>query len=162
MPEIAANSTLEIALLLSRKEEENRLLLEMLRTKDAALGLMEEQVKLLTNQVAWLKRQLFGRKSERIDPNQMFLDSVVIEAVEQNPPAEPAPAGPDIVIPAHTRQASPCGRGELPADLPREIGDDPYAYLLDVMRRMPLLKTTEIGTLIPERWTAMAAAPAAE
>ena len=121
MPEIAANSTLEIALLLSRKEEENRLLLEMLRTKDAALGLMEEQVKLLTNQVAWLKRQLFGRKSERIDPNQMFLDSVVIEAVEQNPPAEPAPAGPDIAIPAHTRQTSPCGRGELPADLPREI-----------------------------------------
>ena len=41
-------------------------------------------------------------------------------------------------------------------------GDDPYAYLLDVMRRMPLLKTTEIGTLIPERWTAKAAAPAAE
>jgi len=30
------------------------------------------------------------------------------------------------------------------------------------MRRMPLLKTTEIGTLIPERWTAKAAAPAAE
>ena len=113
MPEIAANSTLEIALLLSRKEEENRLLLEMLRTKDAALGLMEEQVKLLTNQVAWLKRQLFGRKSERIDPNQMFLDGVVIEAVERNPPAEPAPAGPDIAVPAHTRKAPPCGRGEL-------------------------------------------------
>ena len=121
MPEIAASLTLEPTLLLNRKEEENRLLLEMLRTKDAALGLMEEQVKLLTNQVEWLKRQLFGRKSERIDPNQMFLDSMVIEAVEQNPPAAPAPAGPDIVIPAHTRKASPCGRGELPAHLPREI-----------------------------------------
>ena len=78
----------------STGEEENRLLLEMLRTKDAALGLLEEQVKLLTSQVEWMKRQLFGRKSERIDPNQMFLDGVVIEAVERNPPAEPAPAGP--------------------------------------------------------------------
>lgn len=121
MPEIPANLTLETALLLSRKEEETCLLLEMLRTRDATLGLMEEQVKLLTNQVEWLKRQLFGRKSERIDPNQMFLDSVVIEAVEQNPPAAPEAPGPDVVIPAHTRKVSPCGRGELPAHLPREI-----------------------------------------
>ena len=121
MSEIAASLTLETSLLLNRKEEENRLLLEMLRTKDAALGLLEEQVKLLTSQVEWMKRQLFGRKSERIDPNQMFLDGVVIEAVERNPPAEPAPAGPDIVSPEHMRRASPCRRGEIPAHLPREI-----------------------------------------
>jgi len=40
--------------------------------------------------------------------------------------------------------------------------DDPYAYLLDVMRRMPLLKNTEIASLIPERWIAGEACPAAE
>ena len=40
--------------------------------------------------------------------------------------------------------------------------DSPYAYLLDVMQRMPHLKTSEIGTLIPERWTAKASTPAAE
>ena len=44
----------------------------------------------------------------------------------------------------------------------KNAGDDPYANLLDVMRRMPLLKTNAIGTLIPERWTAKPAAPAAE
>ncbi len=121
MPTLSASYPLENALLLNQKEEANRLLLEMLRTKDETLRLMEEQVKLLTNQVEWLKRQLFGRKSERIDPNQMFLDSMIIEAVEQNPPSEPAPTAPDVVIPAHTRKASPCGRGELPAHLPREI-----------------------------------------
>lgn len=44
----------------------------------------------------------------------------------------------------------------------KNAGDDPYAYLLDVLRRMPLLKTTEIGTLIPEHWTAKACTPAAE
>ena len=121
MSGITANSTLETALLLSRKEEENRLLLEMLRAKDAALALMEEQVKLLTNQVEWMKRQLFGRRSERIDPNQGFLDALMIEAIEQNPPAEPEPARPDVLVPEHTRKASPCGRGELPGHLPREI-----------------------------------------
>ena len=51
MPTPSASFPLENALLLNQKEEANRLLLEMLRTKDAALGLMEEQVKLLTNQV---------------------------------------------------------------------------------------------------------------
>ncbi len=64
MSEIAASLTLETALLLTRKEEENRLLLETVR-------LMEDQVRQLKQQVEWLKRQLFGRKSERIDPNQM-------------------------------------------------------------------------------------------
>ena len=43
----------------------------------------------------------------------------------------------------------------------KNAGDDPYAYLLDVLRRMPLLKTNQLGTLIPERWTAKPAAPAA-
>ena len=53
---------LETALLLHRKQEEEiGLLREMLRTKDAALGLLEEQVKLLTSQVESMKRQLFGR-----------------------------------------------------------------------------------------------------
>ena len=44
----------------------------------------------------------------------------------------------------------------------KNAGADPYAYLLDVMQRMPHLKTTEIGSLIPECWTAKASTPAAE
>ena len=122
MPAISANLMLEEAVLLCQKQaEENRLLRAMLPVKDEALRLMEEQVKLLTHQVEWLKRQLFGHKSERIDPNQMYLDGLMIEAIEDNPPAEPASAGPDVVIEAHTRKASPCGRGELPQHLDREI-----------------------------------------
>ena len=52
--------------------------------------------------------------------------------------------------------------GSLFVFVGRRRDDDPYAYLLDVMRRMPLLKTNEIGTLIPERWTTKASTPAAE
>ena len=44
----------------------------------------------------------------------------------------------------------------------KNAGENPYTYLLDVMQRMPLLKNTELGTLIPERWTAKTATPAAE
>lgn len=122
MPATSPILTLEKALSpTGNSGEAMRLMLQLLRSKDEALELMEERVKLLTNQVEWLKRQLFGRKSERIDPNQMFLDNVIIEAVEQNPPADPTPAGPDVEIPAHTRKATPRGRGEIPAHLPREI-----------------------------------------
>ena len=35
----------------------------------------------------------------------------------------------------------------------KKAGDDPYKYLLNVMQRMPSMKTTEIGKLIPEHWT---------
>jgi hypothetical protein len=30
--------------------------------------------------------------------------------------------------------------------------EDPYAYLLDVMQRLPLMTTGQISSLIPERW----------
>ncbi len=93
----------------------------MLQTKDAALRLMEDQVKQLKQQVEWMKRQMFGRKSERVDPNQMYLDDVLIEAVEKNPPSEDNATGPDITIPEHKRKASSRGRCELPAHLPREV-----------------------------------------
>lgn len=121
MTETAASLMPETAILLARKDELIGVLQEALRTKDAALGLLEEQVKQLKRQIEWMKRQMFGRKSEKIDPNQMLLDPLIIEAVEQNPPADPVPAGPDIEVPAHTRKASSGGRGELPAELPREI-----------------------------------------
>jgi transposase len=122
MSVILTNMTLEEALRLSQKPgDECRVLREMLQAKDEALHLMEEQIKLLTNQVAWLKRQMFGSKSERIDPNQTYLDGLMIQAIEQNPPAAPEPAGPESVVEAHTRRASPCGRGELPQTLPREV-----------------------------------------
>ena len=35
----------------------------------------------------------------------------------------------------------------------KNAGDNPYDYLLDVIKRIPSLKTSEIHTLIPEHWT---------
>jgi transposase len=84
------------------------------------IGQLEEQIAKLKSQIDWMQRQLFGRKSEKIDPNQMWLDALTIEAVENNPPAAPAPAVEQTVA-AHTRKVTPHGRQELPAHLPREV-----------------------------------------
>lgn len=88
--------------------------------KEEVARLLAEQIEKLRSQVEWLTRQLFGRKSEKIDPNQMWLDALTIQAVEQNPPAAPAPAA-ETEVAAHTRKAAPHGRGELPAHLERVI-----------------------------------------
>lgn len=88
--------------------------------KTEVVRLLTEQIEKLRSQVEWLTRQVFGRKSEKIDPNQMWLDALTIQAVEQNPPAVPAPAVVAEVA-AHTRTAAPHGRGELPAHLERVI-----------------------------------------
>lgn len=96
--------------------------------KEEVARLLTEQIGKLRSQVEWLTRQLFGRKSEKTDPNQMWFDTLTIQAVEGNAPAAPAPAAGTEVA-AHTRKAAPHGRGELPATLERvvEIIDVPEA-----------------------------------
>jgi transposase len=101
---------------------------ELVAEKGEVTRLLTEQITKLTEQVEWMKRQLFGRTSEKVDPAQMWLDALTIQAVEQNPPAAPAPAATTEVA-AHTRKAAPHGRGELPAHLERvvEVVDVPAA-----------------------------------
>ena len=40
--------------------------------KEEVARLLTEQIEKLRSQVEWLTRQQFGRKSEKIDPNQML------------------------------------------------------------------------------------------
>jgi len=96
--------------------------------KEEVARLLAEQIEKLRSQVEWLTRQMFGRKSEKADPNQMWLDALTIQAVEGNPPAAPAPAAATAIA-AHTRKAAPHGRGELPETLERvvEVVDVPEA-----------------------------------
>ena len=93
------------------------------REKDEISRLFAEQLAKCKSQIDWLQRQIFGRKSEKIDPNQMWLDQLTIQAVAQNPPAAPAAAAPvvETKVAEHTRRHTPHGRGELPANLPREV-----------------------------------------
>jgi transposase len=67
------------------------------------IKLQSEQIAALTHQLDWLKRQLFGAKSERFapapDPAQMSLHESF------DAPASDAPAAPTTPVPAHTRKA---------------------------------------------------------
>ena len=119
-PSTACPMPADMAVLLRLVSDQQLLIASLRREKDEVARLLTEQIEKLKSQVAWLTRQMFGRKSEKFDPNQQWFDGLTINAVEQNAPAAPVP---DVVqtVAAHTRQVTPHGRGELPAHLPREI-----------------------------------------
>ncbi len=101
-------------------KQQNDLVDRLRREKDDVTRLLTEQIETLKSQVQWLQKQLFGRKSEKIDPAQLWMDALTLEAVEKNPPSEPA-AAVETRVEAHTRKCTPHGRAELPEHLPREI-----------------------------------------
>ena len=76
-------------------------------------------------QLDWLKRQLFGRKSETMDPNQRLLFADLFEKLQQQldqqPVSEPAATVPASApkAPSSNRPSGRNGRAPLPADLPR-------------------------------------------
>ena len=109
MNDLTATLTLEKALLLNKKQAD---MIELLAKE---LGLLKEQIE-------WLKRQLFGRKSERMefDPKQLLLDQLLIDVIENTPPAEPT-AAVEKQVAAHVRKITPHGRGVLPSHLEREV-----------------------------------------
>ncbi len=62
--------------MLASQAESLRLLTEQIAEKDRINKALEQRVAELSAQVAWLQRQLFGRKSEKMplmDPNLMSL-----------------------------------------------------------------------------------------
>ncbi len=76
-------------------------------------------------QLDWLKRQLFGRKSETMDPNQRLLFADLFEKLQQQLEQRPTPetsapassAAPKV--PTANRPSRRNGRVPLPAALPR-------------------------------------------
>jgi transposase len=76
-------------------------------------------------QLDWLRRQLFGRKSEKMDPNQRLLFADLFEKLQQQldqrPAFEPAPTPPASApkVPSSNQPSRRNGRAPLPADLPR-------------------------------------------
>ena len=84
------------------------------------IALHEKKIRALEEQIEWMKRQLFGRKSERFNPEQLCFDSLLIEAIENKPPSEPE-AEATVHVPAHERKRTPHGRSILPDHLERVI-----------------------------------------
>ena len=92
-------------------------------------------------QLDWLRRQLFGRKSEKMDPNQRLLFADLFEKLQQQldqrPVSEPAATPPASApkVPSSNRPSRRNGRTPLPADLPRVPEYiDPDPRLIENMR----------------------------
>jgi len=70
-----------------------------------------------------LLRRLYGRSSEKIDPNQQVLFAELLQQLQEQQQSTPAPVAspaPATTKPADTNGQSGHGRRRLPADLPRE------------------------------------------
>jgi transposase len=92
-------------------------------------------------QLDWLRRQLFGRKSEKMDPKQRLLFADLFEKLQQQLDQQPVPEftttppAATAKVPASNRPSRRNGRVPLPGDLPR-IPEyiDPDPRLIENMR----------------------------
>jgi transposase len=79
----------------------------------------------LRHQLDQCLRRLYGRRSEKTDPRQLFLDALLLEAIEANPPpaaADGAVPEPEtlIPVPGYERRAGH-GRLEIPEHLEQRV-----------------------------------------
>ena len=93
---------------------------DVISTQNEVISMLQEQLKAMKQQIEWFNRQMFSSKSERFDPNQMLFDSLLIEAIDNNPPPDSPMPEVEVVVEKHTRKVSPIGRGEFPDHLERE------------------------------------------
>ena len=85
--------------------------------KQMVLTLLE-QIDDLNGQLYYLKRQLFGKKSEKLDPAQRLLFENLYEQVKAKIDQQMPPKAQTI---QKSKNAEHQGRNPLPKDLPREI-----------------------------------------
>jgi len=95
--------------------EQQRLQIEELTRK---LESTQRSLKMLQHQVEQLLKRLYGRKSEKRDPNQLMFDSMVLEVLNQpeEPPAEPLAEEPSATTPTgkKTRRKKRPHPGRIP------------------------------------------------
>jgi transposase len=95
---------------------------ELIRQLAETVRTQEHFIEKLQHQLEQLLRQRYGRKSEKIDPDQLLLFArEILAAMETEPPATEPPADP----PPAPAEPSPTkknghGRKPLPASLPRQ------------------------------------------
>lgn len=83
----------------------------------------QQNISMLQHQLEQLLRRVYGRRSERLDPNQLMFDHLVLDAIEQ-PEASPVPV--DLPMPQeakakqkHAQKRQHPGRIPIPEHLER-------------------------------------------
>ena len=92
--------------------------------KDEVIGQLDEQLKRqeamidrLQLQMEDLLRRMYGRRSEKLDINQLLMDGVIFGAVSEECPPTPPPEEPMPLKPRARGKSN--GRRPLPDHLPR-------------------------------------------
>ena len=79
----------------------------------------ETKIRLMQHQMDQLLKRLYGRSSEKIDPNQLLLQEVLLEADKQKTNTEEVIPDVTTVVKTHVRHKH--GRSPLPEHLPRVL-----------------------------------------
>lgn len=81
---------------------------------------VQRQVTTLQHQMEQMLRRLYGRKSEKLNPNQLMFDSIILESLQENAPQPPATETPAKPESAKSRKVSQHhGRVPIPEHLER-------------------------------------------
>lgn len=84
------------------------------------IGSLNGRVTDLQQQVEQLVRRLYGRSSEKWDPNQVVMDELLAGVLDQGPVKVPPVASAPVTVGAHTRQSTPHGRSLFPETIKHE------------------------------------------
>jgi transposase len=92
----------------------------------------ERKVTMLQHQVEQLLRRIYGRRSEKMDPNQLMFDSLMLAVLEQEVPASLQPAAGESPpeLPARTKPSS--ARRRHPGRLPMPEHLERVEIVLDI------------------------------
>ena len=125
---------------------------------------LKNQIAILTQQLEWLKRQFFGRKSEQLNHPDLF-------AAE---PSEKPDSSGDAATPEDQAQSTASAnpksdkrtrnirKDRIPENLPVRTEEiipeivqaNPQAYLQDVIERLLVTRPCDLDALLPVHWAA--------
>ena len=95
----------------------------LITTLQSQLKKTQQENELLRHKLDVLCRRLFGKKSEKVDPNQLRLALELLESETgtESEPVEAASGESPKRGPGRSRRGRPTGRQVLPAELPRRV-----------------------------------------
>ena len=92
-------------------EQKDQHIAELTRKLSSA----QHQLRILQNQVEQLLRRIYGRRSEKLDPNQLMFDNLILEAAEQSEQAvEQTPTEDSDPPPRRRKKARRNHPGRIP------------------------------------------------
>lgn len=108
-----------------------------IRELTSQLQSSERKIKMLQNQIEQLIRRIYGRKSEKIDPNQLMFDPLIFQALEQ-----PNTITPIVELPKKEPEKKVVTRRNHPGRIPIPEHLERVEIVLDVPEEQKICPET--------------------